>query len=233
MRIINLSILLLAFLFFSEAQRKKKSATVPSATPATDRWQGYQNRLSLEENSLVKNVAFRNVGPTIMSGRVADIAVNPNNPTEFYVGYASGGLWHTNNRYDRDLYIHMNWQNIYHGQDTSFYKRKKLNPEISLPYDYHSLMHDAPTDFSKDDKSLVFTTTSPNNAPPLEDIGDLSGFSQGDVLLLRLLYQCQSGPLFGDPRSKRVYRKCQEYQALKPHTASEPERAACSSAHAS
>ena len=32
-----------------------------------------------------------------MSGRVADIAVNPNDPTEFYVGYASGGLWHTNN----------------------------------------------------------------------------------------------------------------------------------------
>lgn len=32
-----------------------------------------------------------------MSGRVADVAVNPENTTEFYVGYASGGLWHTNN----------------------------------------------------------------------------------------------------------------------------------------
>jgi hypothetical protein len=31
-----------------------------------------------------------------MSGRVVDVAVNPENPTEFYVGYA-GGLWYTNN----------------------------------------------------------------------------------------------------------------------------------------
>jgi photosystem II stability/assembly factor-like uncharacterized protein len=48
-------------------------------------------------NSLVKNLPFKNIGPTIMSGRVVDLAVNPNNPTEFYVGYASGGVWHTKN----------------------------------------------------------------------------------------------------------------------------------------
>ena len=32
-----------------------------------------------------------------MSGRVVDIDVNPSNTNEFYVGYASGGLWYTNN----------------------------------------------------------------------------------------------------------------------------------------
>ena len=32
-----------------------------------------------------------------MSGRVVDIDANPQNPSEFYVGYASGGLWYTNN----------------------------------------------------------------------------------------------------------------------------------------
>ena len=51
----------------------------------------------LEKTSLVKNVNFTNIGPTIMSGRVADIDVNPNNTMEFYVGYASGGLWYTKN----------------------------------------------------------------------------------------------------------------------------------------
>jgi photosystem II stability/assembly factor-like uncharacterized protein len=51
----------------------------------------------LTKNSLVKNINFTNMGPTVMSGRVADVAVNPENPTEFYVGYASGGLWYTNN----------------------------------------------------------------------------------------------------------------------------------------
>lgn len=49
------------------------------------------------QNSIVKNVAFTNIGPTIMSGRVVDLAVNPDKPTEFYVAYASGGLWFTNN----------------------------------------------------------------------------------------------------------------------------------------
>ncbi|AUP79823.1 WD40/YVTN/BNR-like repeat-containing protein [Flavivirga eckloniae] len=51
----------------------------------------------LTKTSLVKNVAFKNVGPSVMSGRVADLAVNPDNPIEFYVGYASGGVWYTNN----------------------------------------------------------------------------------------------------------------------------------------
>lgn len=32
-----------------------------------------------------------------MSGRIVDVDANPNQPTEFYVGYASGGVWYTNN----------------------------------------------------------------------------------------------------------------------------------------
>jgi photosystem II stability/assembly factor-like uncharacterized protein len=46
---------------------------------------------------LVKNLKFDNIGPTIMSGRVTDLAVNPEMTSEFYVAYASGGLWHTTN----------------------------------------------------------------------------------------------------------------------------------------
>ena len=50
-----------------------------------------------QQTSIVKNVPFTNIGPSIMSGRVVDIDVNPNNTIEFYVAYASGGLWYTNN----------------------------------------------------------------------------------------------------------------------------------------
>ena len=50
-----------------------------------------------QNNSLVQNIAFNSVGPTIMSGRVVDVDVNPDNPIEFYVGYASGGVWYSNN----------------------------------------------------------------------------------------------------------------------------------------
>jgi len=53
--------------------------------------------ITAQETSLVKNIPFTSIGPTIMSGRVVDLAVNPNNPNEFYAAYASGGLWHTKN----------------------------------------------------------------------------------------------------------------------------------------
>lgn len=51
----------------------------------------------MESNSLVKNIPLKNIGPSVMSGRVVDLAVNENNPTEYYAAYASGGLWYTNN----------------------------------------------------------------------------------------------------------------------------------------
>jgi len=50
-----------------------------------------------QQSSIVQNVPFTNIGPAIMSGRVVDVDVNPSNTTEFYVAYASGGLWYTNN----------------------------------------------------------------------------------------------------------------------------------------
>jgi len=50
-----------------------------------------------EEVSPLKHINFRNIGPTIMSGRVTDVEVNPENTHEFYVAYASGGVWHTLN----------------------------------------------------------------------------------------------------------------------------------------
>ncbi|CAM1369701.1 Sortilin, neurotensin receptor 3 [Tenacibaculum sediminilitoris] len=59
--------------------------------------QALQQKEILTENSTVKNIAFESMGPTVMSGRVVDVDVNPENSTEFYVGYASGGVWYTNN----------------------------------------------------------------------------------------------------------------------------------------
>jgi len=65
--------------------------------PAEERLKGIAKRKELSEKSLLKNLKFRNIGPTIMSGRAVDVDVNPDDPTEFYVAYASGGLWHTTN----------------------------------------------------------------------------------------------------------------------------------------
>lgn len=40
---------------------------------------------------------FRLLGPSFVSGRVGDFAVNPDNPAEYYVGVCSGGVWKTTN----------------------------------------------------------------------------------------------------------------------------------------
>jgi len=72
------------------------SAQIKPST-AAERLNGLQKRKLLENKSLLKDIKFRNVGPSIMSGRVVDVDVNPADPTEFYVAYASGGLWYTNN----------------------------------------------------------------------------------------------------------------------------------------
>lgn len=94
-----LIIFVLVGLLPAEAQKKKPATadTNPKATSAADRWAGYQQRLSLQTISLVTNIPFRSVGPTVMSGRVVDMEVDPKDPTHFYVGYASGGLWETKN----------------------------------------------------------------------------------------------------------------------------------------
>jgi len=86
----KLSLLLFTFLSIS------LSAQQP-ATSAQAVMNGLQQKSTLTQKSIVKNLPFKNVGPTIMSGRVVDFAINPDNPTEFYVGYASGGVWYTNN----------------------------------------------------------------------------------------------------------------------------------------
>ena len=72
------------------------SAQIRPST-ATERINGLQKRKLLQDSSLLKDIKFRNIGPSIMSGRVVDVDVNPADPTEFYVAYASGGLWYTTN----------------------------------------------------------------------------------------------------------------------------------------
>jgi photosystem II stability/assembly factor-like uncharacterized protein len=66
-------------------------------TPANERLKNETIRKQLQEKSLVNHIPFRNIGPSVMSGRVVDIEVNEKDPTEFYVAYATGGLWYTKN----------------------------------------------------------------------------------------------------------------------------------------
>ena len=71
------------------------SQSVPSSE--TEVMNALEQKRQMAARSLVKNIPLKNIGPSVMSGRVVDVDVNPDNTIEFYVGYASGGLWYTNN----------------------------------------------------------------------------------------------------------------------------------------
>jgi len=45
----------------------------------------------------VSGLKLRGIGPALMGGRIADIAVHPTRPTTWYVAVGSGGLWKTIN----------------------------------------------------------------------------------------------------------------------------------------
>lgn len=83
--------------------RRAQNAPAPTMerlaepTPDGARFAGFQARQQMLETSLVARVPFTNIGPTVMSGRVTDIDADPRDPSRFYVTYASGGLWRTDN----------------------------------------------------------------------------------------------------------------------------------------
>lgn len=50
-----------------------------------------------KKTETLSGMSFRAIGPALVSGRIADLAVNPNNHDEFYVAVASGGVFKTSN----------------------------------------------------------------------------------------------------------------------------------------
>lgn len=48
--------------------------------------------------STFTGLEFRSIGPAFMSGRIADIAIHPENQSVWYVAVGSGGVWKTENR---------------------------------------------------------------------------------------------------------------------------------------
>lgn len=77
------------------AQRSKPTQLEP--TSSIDRLAVQQQREQAQLNSWTSGLSLRCVGPTIMSGRVVDVAVAAPDGHDFFVAYASGGLWRTQN----------------------------------------------------------------------------------------------------------------------------------------
>lgn len=56
-----------------------------------------KNKKDSVSSSTFNGLSFRCIGPAVTSGRVTDFAVNPEDPSEYYVASASGGVWKTTN----------------------------------------------------------------------------------------------------------------------------------------
>ena len=54
-------------------------------------------RAQTDLETAVSHLQFREIGPALMGGRIADLAVVEAKPQVFYIGTASGGVWKTVN----------------------------------------------------------------------------------------------------------------------------------------
>ncbi len=88
---------LLTYIFLSLISLYPLYAQNPKTSSSDIRFNNTKVLKKLINNSLINNLPAKNIGPTVMSGRVVDLAVNPNKPSSFYAAFASGGLWFTNN----------------------------------------------------------------------------------------------------------------------------------------
>ena len=68
-----------------------------AALPITSQAQSRTESDPISED-LLSAMEFRTLGPGFVTGRIQDIAIDPNNTDVWYVASAFGGLWKTVNR---------------------------------------------------------------------------------------------------------------------------------------
>src|SRR5690606_4410803 len=107
--------MLLARTTSSARRTRRLAATAAIATTLALALAPAPARGQREEPGLAKfldALELRELGPAVMGGRVSDIAVDPTNPTTYYIGFASGGLWKTDNQ-------GMTWTPLFDDQPTA------------------------------------------------------------------------------------------------------------------
>jgi len=72
------------------------SISIPGFAQKKDK-KSEQKKDSVFTSSTFSGLKFRNIGPAFMSGRVADVAIHPEDENTWYVAVGSGGVWKTTN----------------------------------------------------------------------------------------------------------------------------------------
>jgi photosystem II stability/assembly factor-like uncharacterized protein len=71
--------------------------SLPAATAAKPAKKDSAKKEPASKSDLFSGLKFRSIGPAFTSGRIADFAVNPADPKQYYVAVASGHIWKTDN----------------------------------------------------------------------------------------------------------------------------------------
>lgn len=112
------------------------------------------------------------------------------------------GVFHEQNRPDRDKHVTINWDNIEPANKFNFYKLKENQVNsFGTEYDYRSIMHYGTTAFGikqKNGKRLQTIVTIDKSKQTL--IGNRRSLSETDVKQLNMLYRCDGTTI---PTTKR------------------------------
>jgi len=96
------------------------------------------------------------------------------------------GFFHEQSRPDRDQYVTVQFQNVQSGMEYQFEVCQNCSTQ-SLPYEYASIMHDGPLNFSRNGQP----TLMPKQAGvQLKDAWQKPGLTTLDIKKLHKLYQC-------------------------------------------
>lgn len=96
------------------------------------------------------------------------------------------GFHHEHARSDRDDYVAVQYQNIIEGAEANFAKSLVTSfPLRGTHYDYRSVMHYGPKDFSRNGQDTIVPLLSGG-----QYAGTAVSMSEGDIVELRLLYGC-------------------------------------------
>ena len=75
-----------------------------------------------DNSSIYSGLKFRSIGPALMSGRISDIVIHPENENVWYVTAGSGGVWKTENS-------GTTWKSIFDGQKSYSIGCISLDPQ--------------------------------------------------------------------------------------------------------
>ena len=83
---------------------------------------GESNKDKKDNSSIYSGLKFRSIGPALMSGRISDIVIHPENENLWYVTAGSGGVWKTENS-------GTTWKSIFDGQKSFSIGCISLDPQ--------------------------------------------------------------------------------------------------------